>query len=162
MALGIGTAVKALFGTPKFVADAAMKSLDMLDRGIDHANLTAQEVIELAQTSTKIATEYQEATKHQSPTRRIIAIVVTIAWCSVVGITTICVFASGVLIEDLVLSYGNVESELRKLDLGYFEIAALNGIYFLKTILSDPFKIVLMFYFGIGVVNSMVSAVKRK
>ena len=64
MALGLGTAIKTLLGSGGFAKDAAMKGLDMLDKGIDSANLTPQERIELSQRSTELFTKYKEATKH--------------------------------------------------------------------------------------------------
>lgn len=81
--------------------------------------------------------QYQQATKHQSPARRFVAILVSIVWFAVVLI--------------MVASYliGNLISSPEVL------MIAKDMKSVMKDLILEPFNYVIMFYFALGAVNSL-------
>lgn len=81
--------------------------------------------------------QYQQATKHQSPARRFVAILVSLVWFAVVLI--------------MVASYlvGNLISSPEVL------MIAKDMKSVMKDLILEPFNYVIMFYFALGAVNSL-------
>ncbi len=81
--------------------------------------------------------QYQEATKHQSPARRFIAMLVAFVWFVVVAV--------------MVLAYliGNSISSPEIL------MIAKDMKSVMKDLILEPFNLIVMFYFALGAVNSL-------
>ena len=94
----------------------------------------------------ELLVKWQDATSHQSPARRFIAITVTLVWvffASVWAVSKIC----GRVFYDVV--YVNGEEVLNSLTLLSNEVSR-----FMVDNINVPFSIVMGFYFTMAVVNS--------
>lgn len=105
--------VGKLFGS----GEALNKTLDIIDSVADDASFTAEE-------KSKFFIKYAETTKHQSPARRAIALLVTGTWTFTVFLCAICII---------------FELDERKESL----------LKLLEEVANPPFMLVLAFYFAI-------------
>lgn len=117
--------IKSLFGIDA-VVNTATKIIDKI-AGTDW---TAKEKADWI-------LQYQEATKHQSPARRFIAMLVTFVWSIIVLVMIIAYVA------------GNLT--------GYPEglMIAKDMKMVMKDLILEPFNYIIMFYFALGAINSI-------
>lgn len=117
--------IKSLFGIDA-VVNTATKIIDKI-AGTDW---TAKEKADWI-------LQYQEATKHQSPARRFIAMLVTFVWSIIVLVMIIAYVA------------GNLT--------GYPEVLmiAKDMKMVMKDLILEPFNYIIMFYFALGAINSI-------
>ncbi|AZU97851.1 TMhelix containing protein [Vibrio phage LP.2] len=117
--------IKGLFGVDA-VVDTATKIIDKI-AGTDW---TAKEKADWI-------LQYQSATKHQSPARRFIAMLVSLVWF--------------VVVSAMALSYiiGNVLSSPEVL------MIAKDMKSIMQDVLLEPFNLIIGFYFAMGIVNGI-------
>ena len=117
--------IKSLFGMDA-VVNTATKIIDKI-AGTDW---TAKEKADWI-------LKYQEATKHQSPARRFIAMLVTFIWSIIVMVMIVSYIA------------GNLT--------GYPEVLmiAKDMKMVMKHLILEPFNYIIMFYFALGAINSI-------
>jgi hypothetical protein len=111
---------KNLLGTGE-VVDTATKIIDKI-AGTDWTTKERAQFI----------LDYQEATKHQSPARRLIAVMVSCAWCVLVLTWLVCVMLGQFMGMDAATNIANSVK-----------------IFMVDTI-SQPFNLVIAFYFGVS------------
>jgi len=126
--MSILATLAGMFATQK-AADAA---IGLLER-FGHSEMTAQEKADWF-------LKYQEATKHQSPMRRFIALAVTLMW-SVVLLTWLALV--------IVSIWFDVSQQI-----------IMVRMFFTENITS-PYNLIIGFYFGTHMVSSLSSAVKK-
>lgn len=126
--------IKALFGTTK-VADTAVDFVRKIG-GLDE--LSAKEKLDAAM-------QYMQATKHQSPTRRLIA---KLFVCGFMLFTFVWLVAT--IAFRLNAGLGGPEILTEQLNLLSGDLFAM-----IKELLSQPLNLVLIFYFtlGAGILN---------
>ena len=117
--------IKGLFGM-----DAVVNSATKIIDKIAGTDWTAKEKADWV-------LQYQQATKHQSPARRFIAISVTLIWFLVmIGMI------EGYLVGDF-------------LEMPIALIFANDMKMVIKDQISEPFNYVIVFYFAMGAINSI-------
>lgn len=117
--------IKSLFGIDA-VVNTATKIIDKI-AGTDW---TAKEKADWI-------LQYQEATKHQSPARRFIAMLVTFVW-SIIVLVMIIAYVAGNLT-------GCPEGLMIAKDMKMV----------MKDLILEPFNYIIMFYFALGAINSI-------
>lgn len=81
--------------------------------------------------------QYQESTKHQSPARRFIAVMVSIVWCVVVLSMTLAYIVGNILSNPEVLM---IAKDMKSV---------------MKELILEPFNYIIMFYFAMGAINTL-------
>ena len=118
--------IKGLFGVDK-VLDTGLRIIEKV-AGTDE--MTSKE-------KAAFILDYQKATMHQSPARRFIALCILSIWSFVV-LTWLFLLVLGSL-----LSFEEAVS------------ASEAVLLFLENVILQPMNLIIGFYFGVGVVNSM-------
>jgi len=81
--------------------------------------------------------KYQEATRHQSPARRFIAIAVTSIWCLLVTVMTVSYIIGNIFSQPEILM---IAKDMKMI---------------MKDIVAEPMNLVIGFYFAINILQSL-------
>tara|TARA_R110002074_G_scaffold195878_7_gene362465 strand:+ start:806 stop:1177 length:372 start_codon:yes stop_codon:yes gene_type:complete len=81
--------------------------------------------------------KYQEATRHQSPARRFIAIAITSIWCLLVTVMTVSYIIGNIFSQPEVLM---IAKDMKMI---------------MKDIVAEPMNLVIGFYFAINILQSL-------
>lgn len=95
-----------------------------------------------------LVTRYQQATKHQSPARRFIAVTVTLIWSSLAFVWLVSAIASRVFYD---VSYSDNGAEI----LNQMTLLAGDVSIFMSDNVSTHFTVIVLFYFTVQLVNGV-------